>query len=53
MDVLWQIIRTGIAAVILIIGAMLVWWWVPKWRMRSVARQEGTERSKIKPEDLK
>jgi hypothetical protein len=46
MEVLWQIIRTVLAAIVLVIGAMAVWWWVPKWQMRSVAQQEGVDQSK-------
>jgi hypothetical protein len=43
---LWQV-GIGIAAVILVIGAVLLWWWVPKWQMRSVTTGDPKDRADV------
>jgi hypothetical protein len=42
----WQVV-IGIAAIILVIGAPLLWWWVPKWQMRSVTTGDPKARADI------
>jgi hypothetical protein len=46
MGALW-LVGIGIVAVILAIGAALLWWWVPKWQMRSVTTGDPKARADI------
>ena len=43
MDVFWQV-GIGIAAIVV---ALLVWWWVPKWQMRSITASDPKARADI------
>jgi hypothetical protein len=44
--VLWKV-GIGIAAVIVVVGVALLWWWVPKWQMRSVTTGDPKARADI------
>jgi hypothetical protein len=46
MVVLWWV-GIGIAAVVLVSGAAAVWWWVPKWQMRSITAADPKARADI------
>ncbi len=43
---LWQV-GISIAAIILMIGAVLLWWWVPKRQMRSITVEDQKARADI------
>jgi hypothetical protein len=46
MSVLWWV-GIGIAAIILGIGVVCLWWWVPKWQMRFIALEDQKTRADI------
>jgi uncharacterized protein YjbI with pentapeptide repeats len=46
MGVLWQV-GIGVATIILVIGAALLWWWVPKWQMKSVTTGDPKARADV------
>jgi hypothetical protein len=37
----------GIAAVLLVLGAVSLWWWVPKWQMQSITAADPKARADI------
>jgi hypothetical protein len=47
MGMLWWVGISIAAVIILGIGAALLWWWVPKWQMRSITVDDQKARADI------
>jgi hypothetical protein len=46
MGILWQFVIC-IAVVVLVVGATVLWWWMPKWQMRSVTTGDPKARADV------